>query len=609
MDDVRDLADTIPALVWMARPDGTVDFYSKQVDRYEGFTKAADASWLWAPVLHPDDVAATTAAWLNAVETGDPYEIEHRVRMADGCYRWHVSRAQPVRDEAGHVVRWYGSATDIHRTREAEEALKQSEERYRALFDTIDQGYCTIEVIRDDAGRPIDYRFLETNPAFEQQTGLVDAAGRRVLELVPSLERHWMETYGRVAASREQIRFEQRAEPMGRWFDVSASPVGPPGSDRVALLFTDVTARKQAEAALRESEDRLRVLFKQAPAFMAVLVGPDHRFEFVNPAYMEVVGDRDLMGKPLREALPELEGQGLFEILDNVFHKGETYSEAERPVLLKRMTEGETEVRYVDFVYQPLREPDGQVTGVIALGVDSTDRIQTRLQLDEANAELAQANQELELRVHARTMQVRQLTRALTLAEQEERQRIAHVLHEDLQQLLYAAMLMSESGDKERLSVALTKAMTLTRTLSHELSPPLIAQNDLERLLEWVADQKRSKYGLEVEIEIDNPITLPDPSLRILLYQVLRELLFNVVKHANVTRARLSAEQGDGVVRILVEDTGTGFDPAGSSDGPGEGLGLRSACERLDLIGGRLRIDSGLDSGTRVTIEVPIDRS
>jgi PAS domain S-box-containing protein len=605
LDALRHLADAVPALVWMAQPDGTVDFYSRQVDRYDGFAQDASGAWVWAPVLHEDDVEPTTAAWSRSVATGEPYEIEHRVRMADGTLRWHVSRATPVRDASGAVSRWYGTAVDIHDTKAAEQALKESEERYRALFDTMDQAYCIIEVLYDEDGRAVDYRFLEVNRAFQEQTGLADATDRTAREMVPDLEHYWVETYGRVAASRQQVRFVQHAESMGRWFDVSASPVGPQGSRRVALLFTDVTARKQAEAALRESEERYRALFKQAPAFIAVLRGPEHRFEFVNPAYTAVVGDRPLLGRRLREALPELEGQGLFEILDRVYSQGTPYSETDRPVLLQRSPEKEPETRYVDFVYQPLRDPEGAVIGVIALGVDTTDRIETRLELDRTNAELERANQELERRVDDRTQQVRSLTRALTIAEQRERQRIAYILHEDLQQLVYAAMLVSQSGDAERLQAVLQEAMNLTRTLSHDLSPPLLEHAELDGLLEWVAHQKRIKHGLEVDVKIVGSVSLPDSSLRILVYQVLRELLFNVVKHSGVKCARVTAEQGEGVVRICIEDDGTGFDLAAHAQGRPEGLGLRSARERLDLVGGRLMVESVEGRGTCVTIEVP----
>jgi PAS domain S-box-containing protein len=136
----------------------------------------------------------------------------------------------------------------------AEAALQESEARYRTLFNSIEAGFCVLEMIFDDAGRPVDYRFLEVNDAFERQTGLTDAIGRTAREIVPDLEQHWFDTYGAVALTGERIRFEQGSEPMGgRWFDVDAFRVGDPGSHRVALLFHEISERKRTEERLREA--------------------------------------------------------------------------------------------------------------------------------------------------------------------------------------------------------------------------------------------------------------------------------------------------------------------------------------------------------------------
>ena len=140
-------------------------------------------------------------------------------------------------------------------------ALRESEARYRTLLDAIDEGFCVIEVLFD-GDRPVDYRFLEANPAFIAQTGLRDAIGRTVRELVPTHEAHWFEIYGRVAVTGEPTRFEAPAEALGRWYDVYAFRIGQPGAYRVAILFTDITARKRAEAALAASAARQAFLVR-----------------------------------------------------------------------------------------------------------------------------------------------------------------------------------------------------------------------------------------------------------------------------------------------------------------------------------------------------------
>jgi PAS domain S-box-containing protein len=520
--------------------------------------------------------------------------------------RWHVRRDGTRFWGAGVLValqdgdlRGYAKVLrDDAQRREAEDALRESEAKYRALFESVSQGFCLLEVLFD-GDVPVDYRFLEANPAFERHTGLVGAVGRTVRELVPDLEGHWVETYGRVARTGEPARFEEGSDAMGRWFEVEAFRVGAPEAHHVAVLFTDATDRRRAEAERREREERYLALFEQAPGFIAVLRGPNHVFAFANPAYRRLVGDRPLVGRTVREALPEVEGQGFLALLDGVFREGESHAATDQPVLLRRG--GEPARRYVDFVYEPFREPDGSVSGVIVLGVDTTDRVVTR-------EELARANRELEGRVEERTGQVRELARALTLAEHEERRRIAHVLHEDLQQTLAGAQIRVALGDADRAEGLLSEAIETTRRLSHELSPPLVRGGSVSELLEWVAARKRKLYGLDVTSEVRGEVTLGREDLRVLLYQLLRELLFNVAKHAGTGRARVTAERAGDRVRVVVADEGAGFDPAAldAARAPA-GLGLPSVRERLELVGGRLEVESAPGEGTQVTVELPVE--
>ncbi|WAJ29494.1 PAS domain-containing sensor histidine kinase [Antarcticirhabdus aurantiaca] len=155
---------------------------------------------------------------------------------------------QPIRSSAGDVTGIFVEGADVTGRVEAEARLAAAERRYRTLFNSIDEGFCVVEMIFD-GGRAVDYRFVEHNAAFERHTGLAGAEGRTAREMVPDLEEFWYETYGRVAATGEAVRFRHRAEPMdGRWFEVYAFRLDDPAPNQVGILFCDVTDRVAAES-------------------------------------------------------------------------------------------------------------------------------------------------------------------------------------------------------------------------------------------------------------------------------------------------------------------------------------------------------------------------
>lgn len=159
---------------------------------------------------------------------------------------------EPLADGAGRITGIFIGGHQVTPAVRAEAALKCSETRDRELFDAIDEGLCILQVIVDAQGRAVDCRCLEANGGFERQTGLRNAAGRTVREMVPRVDPRWFETCGRVAASGEPTRFVEFVAPLGRWFDVFAFRIGEPQAHRVAVLVNDVTERTRIEEELRQ---------------------------------------------------------------------------------------------------------------------------------------------------------------------------------------------------------------------------------------------------------------------------------------------------------------------------------------------------------------------
>ena len=205
----------------------------------------------WEALTHPDDLLAATDQIERYLAGETPhYECELRMLHKDGHWVWMLDRGQAlVHDEEGNPLRMFGTHTNITHQ-------KETEQNYRMLFREMLNGFSLHEIICDDQGNPVDYRFLAVNPAFERMTGLKasDIIGRTVLEVMPDTEPHWIDTYGRVALSGEPIFFENDSAAIDKSFEVVAFS---PAAGQFATIFSDITQRKRAEEERREIQEQL----------------------------------------------------------------------------------------------------------------------------------------------------------------------------------------------------------------------------------------------------------------------------------------------------------------------------------------------------------------
>jgi PAS domain S-box-containing protein len=383
------------------------------------------------------------------------------------------------------------------------------------------------------------------------------------------------------------------------------------------VAWRDIADRKRAEEALRvlNAELERRVADRTAELagaagkvraerqrfldvletlpVMVTLIRPDFHVPFANRAY--------------REALGDARGRTCY---DYQFGRDKPCEECQTftPLQTGRPHHWEWTLptgRILDIHNFPFTDADGSPM-ILEMDIDITERRRAERELRAAHEELA-----------ARAEQLRRLTGELTLAEQRERRRLAKVLHDHLQQLLVGARfrtsVLSRLGDERvarsagEIETLLEEALAASRSLTAELSPPILHEGGLGAGLGWLARWMADKHGLGVELSVDEP---PQPLLddvKVLLFESVRELLFNAVKHARASTVRLGLRQVDGgMLQVTVSDSGPGFDPAALRQvGEGGGLGLFSIRERLGLIGGRVEIDSTPGQGSRIRLVVP----
>jgi PAS domain S-box-containing protein len=248
-------------MVTISNREGRIVYANPATERVSGYTPEEFLALDSFERMHPEDRPRCEEAFEELANTpGLSLHLEHRVRHKDGKWRWVEGTFSNLFDDPD-VGGLLATVRDVTERKRAEEALRASEEKYHTLFESIDEGFCIVEMIFDRVGEPVDYRFLEVNPAFERHTGLHGAAGKRMRELEPRHEEHWFEIYGRIARTGEPERFQNAARYLNdRWYDVYAFRIGAPEERTVAILFTDITRRREAE------EERLRLHALEASA-------------------------------------------------------------------------------------------------------------------------------------------------------------------------------------------------------------------------------------------------------------------------------------------------------------------------------------------------------
>ena len=468
-----------------------------------------------------------------------------------------------------------------------QESLRRKEEKYRTLFETIDEGFAIVEVIFDEAGQPIDYLFIETNPAFERHTGLRDAVGQTMRSLIPDHEQVWFDVYGRVALTGKPERFEGRAAALGYWYNVFAFPTGSPDQNHVAIVFNDVSQRKRTNEALRESNERMRLLIEGITESAIFTMDPDGSIDTWNTGSERLYGYREdeIIGQHFivlftdedkRVGLPEREL--------------ETARTTGRSVVERWHVRKDGSTFFASGVVQPLGENRDE--GFVKIARDVTERLR---------AESAQREKDL--------------LKTLVTAQELERSRIARDLHDELGQQMTALRLKLELAGIQangNLLETIGEIKEIARKidegvdfLAWELRPA--ALDDLG-LIPAIGKYVREWSGYSgVAISFDSSIGAArfSSAVETTLYRVVQESLNNVHKHASAADASVRLMSRDNSLMLIIDDNGVGFDLEDPTVRT-RGIGLIGMGERIKTAGGTLDIESKTGAGTTLYVTIPV---
>ena len=602
------VTDHAPVLIAQHGEDGRYRYVNQQYAEFFGRTPQALIG------QHPQQVIGQTAYEQSAPfmkETLSGRMVKFDQQLFDSASERRLLQVTyaPEFNERGTVVGFIAALVEITDRKQAEQA--------RATLSAI------VESSNDAIiGKNLSGVITSWNRGAERLFGYTaqEAIGQSVTMLIPP------DRLDEEPAILEQIRRGEAIQNFGtvrrckdgRLLNISLtlSPIRNDESEIVGVskVARDITEHMRAEEALRASEARYRATFDNAAVGIAH-VGLDGRWLRFNDATCAITGYS-------REAL-------LNKTFADITHPDDVAAdwsgirrllagEVDRFSMEKRYIRQDGSLIWISLTVSLQRDAQGRAQNFISIIQDIQER-------KEAQAQLLQLADDLERRVIARTRELavsqdklRALTVDLHLAEHRVRQTLATDLHDYLAQLLVLSRIKLGQAKLEDVAPAVAQAMTevqevmdqalsYTRTLVAELSPPVLNEFGLPMALKWLAEQMQQR-GLTVSLELETMnLSLPEEQ-SVLLFQSVRELLMNIVKHAATTEAKIAVAQAEGTLCITVSDHGVGYDLAAAETSLEPGFGLFSIRERMKALGGGFKLQSTVGEGTMATLLLPVAR-
>ncbi len=539
-------------------------------------------------LVHPEDRKQFQAAAAELTPENPELRISHRMLRPDGAVIWVERNSRAHFDERGKLLRIVGMVADITERKRAEEALRKSQEKFSKAFQQSPMALAITSAI--------DRRFIEVNETFERMSGWHrdEVIGRTAndiglwMDLAESAElSRRVQTEGSLPRLERPFRMRDGSI---RTVLVGAELIELDGEPCILAVASDITDRKLAEEALRESETRFRLVANTAPVLIW-MSGPDKLCTYFNTPWLEFTGRslKSELGHGWAEGVHPDDFKNCLETYVKAFDRREKFS------MEYRLRRSDGEYRWVLDHGVPRFHEDGSFAGYIGTGIDVTDR-----KLGEAA--------------------LTTVSRRLIEAQEQERTRIARELHDDIGQRL--AMLTIELDQLtqrysdlpagliyyvEQLRHQCSSIAVDVQSLSHELHSSKLEYLGIVTAMRAFCKEFAEQQDVEVVIASDEvPRTLP-PETSLCLFRVLQEALQNALKHSGVRHFEVELRYSSNVIRLAVRDSGSGFDAEQRMNS--SGLGLVSMAERVKLVNGELSIDSRPNSGTTIHARVPLSKT
>lgn len=502
-----------------------------------------------------------------------------------------------------------GMIMDITSRKRAEETLRKSEEKYRNLYEAIDQGTALCEVLTDKNGKPVDYMFLDINNKYTMLTGLTRemVIGKRALEINPQIEQYRIDILGDIAITGKSIYYEDYFPQSDKYYSVYAYC---PIKNQFAVLISDITERKQTEEIIKESEEKYRMLFENEFDAIMILDIETSLFEDMNEASLNLFGyeKEEFLKLSLLDISVEPEKlKFIWEATkESVIQKGS--------LSVFKKKSGETfigEISMGTFISKGKHKTFG-------VARDISERIQREKELKNT----LENNKQLLKEITRQKKTLQKLSSSLTTVHELERKTISQELHDEIGQTLSAININLVSIEKEilptisqRIKERFKETKELLETVLNQIQEislklrPLILDNlGLVPTLRWYISKYIERNNINVDFKVLEFNKRLNPEFELTIYRVVQEALTNVARHSQAKNVKIVMKMRNNCLEILIEDDGIGFNFNDVFDDltTGRGIGIIHIQERIASLGGEVNFQTKPGLGTKIIIKLTL---